>query len=967
MGELANINRGRPFKNKAKEYLKKGMHPIPLPSGQKFPPPTGWTGRSAPAVTFSQIDEWLSESDARGGNLGVHMYDVILPDGSPKMIPDPSGDGGEDSSPALVPATLIGIDVDHYDDKTGGDTLRRLERKFGELPPTWTSSSRDDGVSGIRYYLAPASMEYMGKVGDSIECIQKKHRFAVVYPSWHPKGGQYVWYPPGCAPRGVPTEYTPPGTVTHSISETGSGSDTVVEFRFRRESLVSGESLDSDGVGAGGSSTAVLVNDGMTIPNAWDMPVLPPRWVEYLTQGYQLDSGATAIDMETSVDDIYKWARKHFKQKGGSRKSTLETAQEELLELGCSQMRKRAEILVDSILASDDTHDLLRNAHWEIFRMGAEGHGGWMAASRVVEHAFLERVMGGAGKAQKRGLQEASSEMFRSRTNGLRKIKAQFDRQAKESASASGDSPSGSRVRFSNKCSCYEGDRDIDLGEFGELPNASLLDPDKYEMNDDGNGEHFNDLFSEKFYYVIEHGQWIYWDGKRWLWDEGGLTRRAWRVVKKRQRAYADQLMSAAIQAKMADMPEAKELLNEAKRWFRHANASGNNAQANGALEAASHNVGVAIPSSQIDGDEHLLGVENGVIELNPGGIHFRQAKKEDWVVTNTRVPYVRRADLLQAGGEYRRAVELWDLYLDTFLPDPVFRKWVQTVMGMCLYGRNQEKKLIFLYGDTNTGKTTMLDAVMHALGDYAGSGEMSMFEATKLNPALAQMLPRRIFTTSEAGAAGKKLTADMFKRITGDDPMSAELKGVNKIITRIPAFTPILATNTAPQIDHMDEALRLRTIVLSFENRVDSFPEGGAVKDETAPAVLAWLLEGWVMYSATGLSEAPDSTEVRARFEQDMLGDLGDFFEECLVITGSADDYVSAHDVHSAYSKWASRNGYRDILPGPVFGKRMSKIGHKAKPRRTEDGKQLRFYSGIKLTKSVNNIVKKKFGNDGA
>ncbi|QOC56653.1 DNA primase [Gordonia phage BiteSize] len=946
MGELANINRGRPFKNRAKEYLKKGMHPIPLPAGQKFPPPTGWTGRNAPAVTFEQIDEWFSEGrGADRSNVGLHMFEVFLPSGEPATVPDPEWDGSSSDSdsgvsvPPQVPATLIGIDVDHYDDKTGGDTLRRLERKLGELPPTWTSSSRNDGISGIRYFLAPAKYEYLGKVGDDIECIQKKHRFAVVYPSWHPQGGQYVWYPPGCAPGGVPCTYTPPGTVTHTKSENASG---LVTFQFRRSSESVGEEQCT----------------GDEIPNAWEFPALPKRWIEHLTKEFQHETSG-AIDMETSVDGIYKWARKQFKQKGGKSKSSQETALAELREFGCSQMKKRVEANVEKIMNSSTSHEELRDAHWEIFRMGAEGHAGWMAASRIVEFAWLDRVMGGTGKNQKRALDEAHREMFRSRTNGLRKIKAQIDNQAA--------GVPGKRVRVSEKCACYEGDGE-DLGDLGfDLSSHSARDPGAYERNDDGNGEHFVDLYADKFYFVEGYERWIYWNGEHWVWDEQGMARRAFRVVKKRQQKYADQLMREAEMAKAADSPDAKALAAKAKMWNMWATNSGNNRAAEGALKAAQAYAGISVTSDVTDGNPALLGVKNGTIELRQDGPFFRKAEKEDWVVSNTNVMYVRREDLLRVGGDLAEGVRLFDSYLEKFQPDPSVRLWLQQVMGMCLLGYNQEKKFVWFHGESHTGKSTMLNLVMHALGQYAGSAELSIFQSTKLNPALAEALPWRVLTTSEANATKGALTADMLKRLTGNDPMNAEMKNSNTIIRRVPAFVPIVATNNAPHIDGMDDAMKQRFEIIPFD--VVQKPQDAPLDieremmEKSLPAVLAWLVEGWRIYCENRLRNRPDSlVPATAKFVQEVAGDIGIFMEDMLILTGDDEDFATADEVYNAYRRWASQNKIKehDVLDKPRFGKRMSKSGYAAKPK--WDGelkKAVRVYVGIKLQESAKNVVK--------
>src|SRR5438045_3254133 len=113
-----------PFVRAADLYFAAGFSPFPIPprngSPAKAPPPVGWTGHDGRWATQSQIDEW-KEKAVPGTNIGIRL-----------------------------PQECVGIDVDNYGDAGGGQTLKQLETKYGELPPTWISTSRSDGISGIR-------------------------------------------------------------------------------------------------------------------------------------------------------------------------------------------------------------------------------------------------------------------------------------------------------------------------------------------------------------------------------------------------------------------------------------------------------------------------------------------------------------------------------------------------------------------------------------------------------------------------------------------------------------------------------------------------------------------------------------------------------------------------------------------------------------------------------------------------
>jgi hypothetical protein len=157
-----------PFRQFALEYHARGWIPLPLPPREKSPPPLSTTGHH-PDPTLEQIEEWIL-SEPEGANIGLRV-----PDG------------------------IIGVDVDAYGGKKGGEGLVLLREKYGEdLPPTWTLTARADGISGIRFYRVPTGLQWPGELAPDVQIVQHRHRYAVAAPSMHPKTKRtYKWYPPG--------------------------------------------------------------------------------------------------------------------------------------------------------------------------------------------------------------------------------------------------------------------------------------------------------------------------------------------------------------------------------------------------------------------------------------------------------------------------------------------------------------------------------------------------------------------------------------------------------------------------------------------------------------------------------------------------------------------------------------------------------------------------------------------------
>lgn len=207
-------------------YRKAGWSGVlPLPPGSKYPPPDGFTGWHGLDPSGSDSQDWIDNyPEYRGtGQLALRM-----------------------------PATAIGIDVDHYGDKRGADTMAEAMRRWGPIPIGAHSSARGDGAAGIWFYRIPKGATLKTRIAfpelglGHIEIIQRHHRYAVVWPSIHPETGQrYEWY---------------------------------------------------------GAQLA----EGLLVPRLQDMPALPERWLEALAGAD--DPGVSAADPATVAEFAKRYA-----------------------------------------------------------------------------------------------------------------------------------------------------------------------------------------------------------------------------------------------------------------------------------------------------------------------------------------------------------------------------------------------------------------------------------------------------------------------------------------------------------------------------------------------------------------------------------------------------------------------------------------------------------------------------------
>jgi len=155
-----------PYADTAGTYWDAGWRGVlPLPWRAKKNPPAGFTGSTGTDPAYPDIATWMQD-----GKRNICLR---------------------------LPNHVIGIDVDAYGDKAGAYTLREREAQWGPLPPTWRSTSRDDGVSGIRLYRIPVGLAWPGEVGPGIETVRRDHRYVVCAPSIHPDTyDTYRWIDP---------------------------------------------------------------------------------------------------------------------------------------------------------------------------------------------------------------------------------------------------------------------------------------------------------------------------------------------------------------------------------------------------------------------------------------------------------------------------------------------------------------------------------------------------------------------------------------------------------------------------------------------------------------------------------------------------------------------------------------------------------------------------------------------------
>lgn len=384
-------------------------------------------------------------------------------------------------------------------------------------------------------------------------------------------------------------------------------------------------------------------------------------------------------------------------------------------------------------------------------------------------------------------------------------------------------------------------------------------------------------MHGDRMRYVMAWKQWLCWDGQRWKADETG---QAWRYAK----AVADTL--------------PKRSKNRPAR-----------AQTRPGLEAmlkiAETEEEVAIAPSQLDADPYLLNVTNGTVDLRTGKL---RPHDPDDLLTK------------MGGAAYHSEAEAPEFvkFLERIQPDQSMRDFLARLLGHALLGKVVEHILAIFYGIGANGKTTLVEAVAAAFGDYADVIEPGLLiDRGDAHPTgTSDLFGLRLAITHETDE-GRRLAEGTVKRLTGGDRVKARRMREN-FWTFDPSHSIIMHTNHKPIVRGTDEGIwrRLRfvpfNIVIPENERDGKLPERLKLEVD---GILTWILEGYQQWQNHGLAEPNQVIDATTAFrgESDMLGS---FLEERCLLNDYA--HVRSSELFATWIAWCKKE---NVEPGTQKG----------------------------------------------
>lgn len=426
---------------------------------------------------------------------------------------------------------------------------------------------------------------------------------------------------------------------------------------------------------------------------------------------------------------------------------------------------------------------------------------------------------------------------------------------------------------------------DSDPGERPTPPTSEPTGIDGHHLTDLGNAHRLIAAHGDSLRYVAKWGRWLAWDGTRFVVDDDDV-----RVTD----LAAD--VSRRLWQRMGEMSGSER--DRHVRWATKSESAGTIAST---ARLARTVTGTAISHEDLNADPWTLNVENGTIDLKSGALLDHDPNRLITKLAPTRF-------------EPDAPAPTWHGFLETVLPDPEVRAYVQRAAGYSITGDVREQVFMIATGVGRNGKSTMFEAISHVLGEYAVTAPKDLLLQTRHEPHPTSMttLFRARFASAIETDKGTKLAEAQVKQLVGGDKITAR-----RMREDFWEFEPThklwMACNHLPKINGTDLAIWRRIRVIPFDVVIPEADIDLELKSKLqaeAAGILAWLVDGCIAWQGEGLETpavvagATQDYRTESNWVHRFCADVG------LVIDPGGHASIVGGDLRDLFDRWCRDEG---------------------------------------------------------
>jgi putative DNA primase/helicase len=249
----------------------------------------------------------------------------------------------------------------------------------------------------------------------------------------------------------------------------------------------------------------------------------------------------------------------------------------------------------------------------------------------------------------------------------------------------------------------------------------------------------------------------------------------------------------------------------------------------------------------------------------------------------------------------------VWTAFLQRVAPDPELRSFLQRFVGYSLTGATTEHKFVFAYGTGANGKSTFINTIAAIFGNYATVADVGTFIAatTERHPTDVAKLHGYRLVVAQETEKGRRWDETKIKTMTGGDKMTARFMRCD-FFDFIPKFKLWIVGNHKPRLDHVDEAMRRRMLLIPFLVQIPAEERdlnlGEKLKAEW-PAILRWALDGCLEWQRIGLAPPKIVTEATDEYFADQ--DLTKQWLEDCTEDGGPFAFTTSSQLFASWKTW--------------------------------------------------------------
>lgn len=499
-----------------------------------------------------------------------------------------------------------------------------------------------------------------------------------------------------------------------------------------------------------------------------------------------------------------------------------------------------------------------------------------------------------------------------------------------EKREPSGDSLDEVRRRVEERVN-EEADQAPSREEEEKVP-SSLVDK-CLNANEYGLGVLYTAVNDGRFLYNNTTGEWLRWAGHHWERDIMNQAFASVENVVDRLLEESDRVGKREQQAaKDGNEERQKSLAKKKKHIYGKVFHLREDKGRNSCLKfARTCKEPLAVKGNEFDKDPWLLGCPNCVVDLRTG--EGRPGRPDDFIMMATPTEWKG----------LKASRELWnESLLQIHEGQEEVVPYLQRLLGYGITGLSLDRVFSLWYGvHGQNGKGFIVEVLSGVLGPLSGPIQSEMLLDQKRpassagpSPDIMRLKGMRLAFASETDK-GQKFSSGKVKWLAGGDELVGRNPHDKYTTTFKPSHLLILLTNEKPHAPGDDDAFWVRMQVVNFPwSFIDGDPvekhQRRAVKGlsdhvvkQEAAGVLAWLVEGALMYQMEGLNPPDIVREWTAEYRKDE-DLLGEWIESRCFIHEAAK--VQATAAFESFGNWYEMNVSKKVPKQKTFGSMMVK-----------------------------------------